>query len=47
MRIRDTLHLGEVYVSPAILNEIRGRGDIEILGEPVDIFDAAGELRAF
>jgi hypothetical protein len=47
MRIRDTLHLGEVYVSPAILEEIKGRRDIDVIGEPVEVFDAEGMLRAF
>jgi len=47
VRIRDTLHLGEVYVSEAILNELGGRDDIEVIGEPVDLFDGDGELTAF
>ena len=47
VRIRDTLHLGEVQVSQAILNELGGRDDIEVIGEPVDLFDDDGELTAF
>jgi hypothetical protein len=47
MRVRDTLHLGEVYVSSAILDEIKDRDDIEVIGEPVDVFDEEGMLRAF
>jgi hypothetical protein len=47
VRISDTLHLGEVYVSPAILDEIRDRADIQVLGKPVDLFDQAWELLPF
>ncbi len=47
MRIQDTLHLGEVYISQAILDEIKDRDDIEAIGEPVDVFDEEGKLRGF
>ncbi|MBN1877100.1 MAG: DUF2088 domain-containing protein [Anaerolineae bacterium] len=43
-RIRDTLHLSELYVSRAVLDEIVGRVDIEVLGEPVTMFSTDGVL---
>ena len=33
VRILDTLHLEEVYVSPAIVEEISNREDIEVIGQ--------------
>jgi hypothetical protein len=47
LRIRDTLHLSEVYVSRAVLDDISHRADVEVMGEPVDVFDDNGELLAF
>jgi hypothetical protein len=47
MRIRDTLHLGEVYVSEAILQDLGGRSDIEILGRTTDAFGPDGRLLPF
>ncbi len=47
VRIRDTLHLGDLYVSAAVRDDIRGRADVEIVGRPVEMFDEAGELRGF
>jgi hypothetical protein len=47
LRIRDTLHLGELYVSSAVTGGLRGRDDIEMVGDPVEMFDAAGALREF
>jgi hypothetical protein len=43
VRIRDTLHLGRVQVSEAVLKEIRSR--VEIIRGPEDIFDEKGELK--
>jgi hypothetical protein len=45
VRITDTLHLSEMYVSAAALEEIKGQ--IEILGEPVKMFDEEGALIEF
>lgn len=45
-RIRDTLHLGEVYVSAAVRDELRARPDVEIAGEFEEMFDQEGALRA-
>lgn len=44
VRIRNTLRLDEVQVSPSILQEIRARPGVEILGAARDLFDAAGRL---
>jgi hypothetical protein len=44
IRIKDTLHLSEMYVSRAILNEIQHQPNIEVIGEYVDIFDDKGAL---
>ncbi len=47
IRIRDTLHLGEMHVSPAVLAEIDGRGDIEKIAPARDAFDESGTLVSF
>jgi hypothetical protein len=47
IRIRDTLHLDEIYVSRAVLAEIEGEAHIEVIGEPVDCFDGQGRLAPF
>lgn len=39
IRIKDTLHLGEMYVSQAVLDEIQHLPNIEVIGEFVDILD--------
>ena len=45
VRIKDTLHLGEIYISEALLAEARANPAIEICGEPTDMrFDAQGNL---
>lgn len=44
-RIRDTLHLGDLYVSDAVRDELREREDVEIAGEAVEMFDETGTLR--
>ena len=43
--MRDTLHLGEIMISEALLEEAKAQADIEILGsaEPME-FDAAENL---
>ncbi len=40
IRIQDTLHLSEMFVSAALMREIEGREDIEVIGEPVELFDS-------
>ena len=47
VRILDTLHLEEVYVSTAIVDEMSKREDIEVLGPGSDLFDESGRLMAF
>lgn len=45
VRIKNTLHLEEIYVSEALLEELKGKPDIEILSEPREMqFDASGNL---
>lgn len=47
IQIPDTLHMAEVLVSEAYLDEIRQRPDLQIISEPADMqFDAAGNLPA-
>jgi len=47
VRILDTLHLEEVYVSPAILSELSGREEIDVLGAGPALFDESGRLTPF
>lgn len=44
MRIRDTLHMGEIYVSKAILEEISKQPNIKITNETIDVYDGNGDL---
>ena len=45
IRIKNTLHLGEVQVSAAYFDEVRRRPDLTALGDPRPLgFDAAGTL---
>ena len=44
-RVHSTLRLEELYVSEALLDEVRSNPSIEVLGEPAPLsFDAAGRL---
>ncbi len=48
VRIKNTLRLGEVEVSEALLPELDGRDDLTIVGEPAPLsFDPAGNLPPF
>ncbi|MBT6006398.1 MAG: DUF2088 domain-containing protein, partial [Prolixibacteraceae bacterium] len=47
IRIKDTLHLDELYVSDAILNEIKDNPQIETEGEKVNIFNSDRTLISF
>jgi len=38
IRIRNTLHLGEIHVSPAVLKTIGGHGNIEVIGPVGELF---------
>lgn len=45
IRIRDTLHLGEIEISESLLEEARRHPDIDIVSEPYGlIFDENGDL---
>jgi hypothetical protein len=47
IRILDTLHLEEAYVSQAILDEISGNDGMQVLGPGPELFDEAGRLTPF
>lgn len=47
MRIRDSLHLEDLYVSARAYEELAGRDDIELLEECGRMFDENGCLRPF
>lgn len=47
VRILDTLHLEEVYVSKAVLDELTDRQTVEVLAHGADLFDATGSLTPF
>lgn len=45
MRIRDTLHMGYLWVSDALLDEVKSNPNIEILGQPEPLpFNEEGNL---
>jgi hypothetical protein len=45
IRIQDTLHLSELLVSPAVLNEIEGKTNIEVGETENSLFDVSGCYR--
>jgi hypothetical protein len=47
IRIRDTLHLGEIFVSRAVARELDGRADVELCGQPMRAFDDGDALTAW
>ena len=47
IRIENTLHLSELYVSKALADELAGNPDIEISDKAVPLFDSDGDLTAF
>lgn len=46
-RIRDTLHLDEVYLSPAACRDLLGRADVVVDPDLTPMFDVNGTLRPF
>jgi hypothetical protein len=45
VRIKDTLHLNEIYISEALLAEASTHPELEVLGPPTEmVFDEAGNL---
>ena len=47
VRIRNTMSLDDAYVSNAVIDELADRDDIEIIGQPTNMFDGAGKAIAF
>jgi hypothetical protein len=47
VRILDTLHLEDVCVSSALVEELSDRDGIEVIGPGVDLFDGNGDLTPF
>ena len=47
LRILDTLHLEDIYVSPAVLDDLRDTPSIEVIERDVEMFNAAGSLIPF
>ncbi|WP_414661110.1 nickel pincer cofactor-dependent isomerase, group 22 [Horticoccus sp. 23ND18S-11] len=47
IRIRDTLHLGEILASPAAVAALGGRDHVTVIGEPRPAVDAVGRLLPF
>jgi len=47
IRIRDTLHLDELLVSPAVLREIEHRADIDAVGPCAEAFGGGDDLGPF
>ncbi len=45
IRIRDTLHLDEVFVSDAVAQKLDSQKDVEITGTHLELFDSHGQLR--
>lgn len=47
IRIKNTLHLGELYASEAVLEEIKLRSNVSVAGPLEELCDGDGNLRAF
>ena len=47
IRIKDTLHLDELLVSDAVLNEISNNEQIEILEQNISLFNGAANYANF
>ncbi|MBN1248066.1 MAG: DUF2088 domain-containing protein [Anaerolineae bacterium] len=47
LRIRNTLHLGELYASDPIVRELAAKENISVVGEPVPMFTNNGRLTRF
>ena len=47
IRIQDTLHLEDIYVSTAILDDVQGRPEIELIERDAEMFGGAGTLMPF
>ncbi len=47
IRVKDTLHMDDLYVSASILEEIREHSTIEILNKSVELLNKKGDLNPF
>lgn len=47
IRVKDTLHMGEMYVTKAVLEDIEHYSNIEVVGDFVDIINEENELIKF
>jgi hypothetical protein len=47
VRVSDTLHLGEIYVSDALLSDLGSDPTIEVIGQRTKMFDEEGTLTTF
>jgi hypothetical protein len=47
IRIKNTLHLGEIYVSQSVYKEIKDSEHIETMGQFEEMFDEKGSLKKF
>jgi len=47
IRILDTLHLEEIYVSQAILDDLEGKLDVEVIARDAELLDVSGALTPF
>ena len=47
LRIKNTMHLGEMFASGPALEKLRDHADIEILSEPFDMLNTDGSLKGF
>jgi hypothetical protein len=47
VRMRDTLHVAELHVSPAVLDELKSDPGVEVLGPVGAPFEKDGSLKAF
>src|SRR4029079_11000374 len=47
VRIRDTLHLEEMYVSGTIVEDVRKSSSVEVTGECAPLFDERNALTSF
>ena len=46
-RITDTLHCTELWVTDAVLADLEGRADVDVVERSVALHDPAGSLRPF
>jgi hypothetical protein len=47
LRILDTLNVEELYVSQAVVDDLRSRQQLDFVRGASDLFDAHGELTDF